>query len=183
MPPARRRAAWNSAALLVGLALLAAAGVAMWGLGHGTTIQRSGRPLPGQAAPDFSLALVDGSTLSLSDLRGQVVVVNFWATWCPSCAEELADLQSVWEAHQEQGVAFVGVAYQDDLSDVQRRVAAEGLTYLVGLDQGDHIAAAYGITGVPETFVIDSEGQVVNVYIGPISPQELAAQLDSLLGR
>jgi cytochrome c biogenesis protein CcmG/thiol:disulfide interchange protein DsbE len=183
IPQARRRAVRNSIGLAVGLLILLAAGLAMWGPGHGAAAQSSGRPLPGQPAPDFTLDLVDGSQFTLSDLRGQVAVVNFWATWCPPCEEELPRLQAVWDEYQEEGVAFVGVVYQDQMPAVQGAIARFGLTYPVGLDGSERIANSYGITGVPETFVIDREGQVAYLHIGPVGSDELTAEIEDLLSQ
>lgn len=183
VPQARRRAFWNTVALLVGVAFLVAAGVAMWGPGHGTTIYSSGRPFLGQTAPDFTLSLLDGSVFSLSEQRGQIVVLNFWASWCPPCEAEAADLQAVWEEYQEKGVAFVGIAYKDEEAAVRDFLARHSLTYPVGLDPTGQIAALYGITGVPETFVVDAGGEVVRFYIGPVTADQLRTVLDGLLGR
>ncbi len=181
VPQARRRALWNTVGLLAGVAVLVAAGVAMWGPGHGATAQSSGRPLPGQPAPDFTLALLDGSAFSLPDARGQAVVVNFWASWCPPCEAEAADLQAVWEEYREKGVAFVGVAYKDEEAAVRDFLAQHGLTYPVGLDPTGRIAALYGLTGVPETFVVDAEGKVARFYIGPVTADQLRTVLDGLV--
>ncbi len=194
VPQARRRAVRDGVALLAMFLLLTAAGVAMWGPGHGVSAQQTGRPLPGQPAPDFTLSLLDGSALRLSDLRGNVAVVNFWATWCPPCQEELPILQSLWaeyslspeealsSTYQPEAV-FLGLAYQDQESLVRATVARMGLTYRIGLDLDGRIARAYGITGVPETFIIDPQGQVAFVHIGPVTAEQLRGELDALLGR
>ena len=182
-PEARRRRARSTVAAVLVLAVLVAAGVAMWGPGHGASAQSAGRPLPGQPAPDFTLTLLDGGTLSLADLRGQVAVLNFWTTGCPSCREELPGLQMVWETYRDRGVAFVGIAYQESASAVRSAVAEYGLTYPLGLDSDGRIASAYGVTGVPETFVIDPEGNVAFFHIGPVTAEELAGELDTLLGQ
>ena len=178
---ARRRALWNTLGLLAGVAVLVAAGVAMWGPGHGATDSPSGRPLPGQSAPDFTLALLDGASFALSGHRGQVVVLNFWASWCPPCRAESADLQAVWEAYREKGVAFVGIAYKDEEAAVRGFLEDHGLTYPVGLDPTGRIASLYGITGVPETFILDAEGKVAHFYIGPVTADQLRAALDGLV--
>jgi len=183
VPQARRRALAAGIGLAAGLLVLVAAGVAMWGPGHGVTSQASARPLPGQPAPDFALTLLDGSSLSLSDLRGQLVVVNFWATWCSSCYDELPDLQAAWDEYRSQRVTFVGIAYQDEEAAVREVTSGMGLTYPVGLDLADRIGTAYGITGVPETVVVDSLGQVAFFHIGPVTAPQLVAELDTLLGR
>ncbi|MBN1954355.1 MAG: cytochrome c biogenesis protein CcsA [Anaerolineae bacterium] len=179
----RRRTIGNVVGLAVGLLVLGAAGAAMWGPGHGVTMQRAGRPLPGQAAPDFTLDLLDDSTFALSESRGQVVVLNIWATWCPPCEEELPDLQAAWDAYRGQGVVFVGAAYQDQVTAVQQMAADFGITYPIGVDAGDRVAMAYGITGVPETFVINPAGRVAYVHIGPVTAMELAQELDALLNQ
>jgi len=153
----------------------------MWTTGQGGGGQPVGRVLPGQAAPDFALSLLDGSALALSDMRGQVVVVNFWATWCPPCEEELPDLQAVWTEYREQGVTLVGIAFQEDEREAREMASRFGLTYPLGLDTGDRTATAYGITGVPETFVVDGTGQVAYVHVGPVTAGQLKEELDSLL--
>lgn len=183
VPEARRRAIRNAVGLMAGVLVLVAAGVVMWGTGHGAVTQPAGRPLPGQPAPDFILDLLDGSRLALSDLRGQVVVVNFWATWCPPCEDELPDLQAVWEEYRAEGVAFVGIAFQDEEADVREMASRFGIVYPLGLDVGERIAATYGVTRVPETFVVDPRGQVAYVHIGPVSAEVLREELDGLLDR
>jgi cytochrome c-type biogenesis protein CcmF len=170
-----RRRAGTVVGLAVGLIALAAAGLVMWGTGR-----PGGRPPTGYPAPDFTLTLLDGSTLALSELSGRVVVVNFWATWCTPCEEELPALQAIWEEYQEQ-VTFVGVAFQEDETAVQEMAAEFGLTYPVGLDPQGRIYASYGLTGVPETFVIDPSGKVAYKHIGPVSAEQLRGELDSLL--
>jgi peroxiredoxin len=132
-------------------------------------------------APDFTLDLLDGSAVTLSDLRGQVVVVNFWATWCPPCEDELPDLQTVWEAYQAEGVVLLGVAFDDEASPVQEMASRFGVTYPLGLEAGDRISSAYGVTAVPETFVVDQEGRVAYIHIGPVTGETLRVELDRLL--
>jgi DsbE subfamily thiol:disulfide oxidoreductase len=136
----------------------------------------------GQPAPDFRLTLLDGSSLTLQDLRGQVVVVNFWASWCPPCKDEMPDLQESWEAYGDRGVSFVGVAYQDERPAVEAALAEFGTTYPVGMDAGDRVAGLYGITGIPETFIVDQQGRVSYVHVGPLTAEMLSVELDALLG-
>ena len=193
-PQARRRALGAGVLVTVGVLVLVAAGIAMWGDGQGwaasgqdgspdTSSLSPSRPRirPGEMAPDLNLRLLDGSTVALSELRGQVVVVNFWATWCPPCEDELPDLQAVWEEYQQRGVALVGIAFEEEEAAVQEMASRFGLSYPLGLDAGDRISTAYGITGVPETFVINSEGLVSSVYIGPVTADQLRGDLDALL--
>jgi len=182
-PKARRRTVETAAGLAAGLLVLIAAGVTMWGAGLGATTQPVGRPLPGQPAPNFTLDLLDGSTLTLLDPPGQVAVVNFWATWCPPCEDEMPDLQAAWEEYQAKGVVFVGIAFDEEASAVREIASRFELTYPLGLDVGDRISTAYGITGVPETFIVDSEGRVAYVHIGPVNAEQLRKELDSLLDR
>jgi cytochrome c biogenesis protein CcmG/thiol:disulfide interchange protein DsbE len=163
------------------LLLLVGAGWAMWGVPHGTLHRVNPRPTVGEPAPEFRLQLLDGGTFSLTEQRGEVVVVNLWTSWCEPCQEELPDLQALWEAYGERGVRFVGVAHQDEPEGVRDAVADYGLTYPVGLDEGQRIADAYGITGVPETFVVAPDGRVAYVHVGPVTAEALAAELDALL--
>jgi peroxiredoxin len=178
VPEARRRRIATIVGLAIGVLVLVAAGVAMWG---GVRSQSRGRPIAGQVAPNFELDLLDGSALTLSDLRGQVVVVNFWATWCPPCEEELPDLQMIWEEYRADGSVVIGVAFQEEAAAVQEIAAQFGVTYPLGLDVGERISEVYGITAVPETFVVDQEGRVAYVHIGSVTAERLRAELDALL--
>lgn len=181
-PRTKQQNKWHIVGGIVLLALLLGAAWAMWiapqsQASEGTAM----RPSAGQPAPDFRLTLLDGSTLSLADLRGQVVVLNIWASWCPPCTEELPALQSVWTSYQDADVVLVGAAYQENEKDVRAAVESYGLTYPIGLDTNDRIASTYGITGVPETFIIDAEGRIAYVHIGPITADQLTQEMESLV--
>lgn len=128
----------------------------------------------GNLAPDFEMVLFDGSTFRLEDHRGQVVVLNFWASWCKPCREEMPALQ---QAADEAGdeVVFVGIGAKTDRDEDARAFAeAFGITYPIGRDTegGDRvngaIQTAYGVFGYPSTFVIDGQGRVDAVLITPI---------------
>ena len=142
----------------------------------------SKRPQIGDPAPDFTVTLLGGSDLASIDLQGRVVVINFWASWCAPCRNEAPELQSAWEAYQDKGVTFVGITYQDAKNASQRFVDTFGLTYPNGVDEKGQISRAYGITGIPETFIIDREGNIAWSRIGEVRADELAEQLERLLG-
>ena len=138
------------------------------------------RPQPGEPAPAFALALLDGSQLALHDLRGQVVVLHFWASWCDPCRREAPDLQQVWEQYQDRGVAFLGVTFQDARGASEAFIERFGLTYPNGVDERGRISQAYGVVAVPETFIIDREGQIAVVHVGPVRAERLAQDLEAL---
>jgi cytochrome c-type biogenesis protein CcmF len=169
----------NGAVTVIAALVLLGAGWSMWGTGHGATVRPAGRPLPGQPVPDFKLNLVGGGVFSLAQARGQPVIINFWASWCPACKEEMPALQQLWEEYEGQGVRFVGVAYQDEAAAAQAALAEYGTTYPVGLDEGERIARQYGITGVPETFVIAPDGTLAYLHIGPVTAEQLRADLEA----
>jgi cytochrome c-type biogenesis protein CcmF len=171
-----------TAGLVAGLVALAIAAVAMWGPSVESTGQSSGRPLQGQSVPEFSLTLLDGSTIALSQLRGRVVVVNFWASWCPPCEEELPHLQAIWEAYEAQGTVVLGIAFDKEGDAIQEMASRLGVTYPLGLDEASRISASFGVTAVPETFVVDDEGRVAFIHIGRVSEEQLRGELDELLG-
>jgi cytochrome c biogenesis protein CcmG/thiol:disulfide interchange protein DsbE len=154
----------------VGLGLLALLAFALFSPG-------GGRPQPGEPAPDFTLTLLDGSQTSLSDLRGQTTILNFWSSWCEPCRQEAPALQTIWETYRDKGIVLLGVSYKD-APDVSRAFVQElGLTYPNGADPRGRISRAYGITAVPETFIIDSQGQIAWYYIGQITAAELTQRL------
>lgn len=142
--------------------------------------------LQGSQAPDFTLPLFEQfeqEEVSLADLRGQVVVVNFWASWCVECYREAALLEQAWQDYQDQGVVFVGVDYLDTDKEGQAYLAQYGITYPSGLDIGTKISKAYGLTGVPETIFIDKDGNIAYVHIGPIEKAQLYDLLADLVAR
>lgn len=144
------------------------------------------RPSDG-AAPDFTLTLFPdyqsgfGDQVNLADLRGKIVVLNFWASWCDPCKEEAALLQNVSETYADRGVVFLGADYLDQEPAAMRYLKEFGITYANGPDVGSQIARHYRIQGVPETFFITPEGSVDWFKIGPLSASELQGCLDALL--
>jgi DsbE subfamily thiol:disulfide oxidoreductase len=147
-------------------------------LTYGFLSSRSGGRLQrGELVPDFTLALLDGSEVTLAELRGQVVVLNFWASWCAPCRLEASALQSVWEAYRDQGVVFVGVTYHDAQGASLAFINEYGITYPNGVDKRGQISRDYGVTGVPETYVIDREGRLTWFQIGEVDAEELSQQV------
>ena len=137
-------------------------------------------------APDFTLTLFDQfdrDQLALADLRGQVVVINFWASWCVECYKEAELLEQAWRNYRDQGVIFVGVDYLDTEKEALAYMQQYDITYPSGPDIGDKISRAYGITGVPETFFIDKAGNIAHVQIGPIEKVQLQTLLDKLVAQ
>ena len=151
-------------------------GLLGWGL-----VKTSGGPRSSGDAPDFTLTGFNGEQLTLSDLRGQVVVINFWASWCPPCREEAAYLEATWREFRERGVVFVGVDYVDTEPEALAYIDEFDITYLNGPDIGTRISQAYRIQGVPETFFVDRDGQLRGVKIGPLRPPELEERIEALL--
>lgn len=150
-----------------------------WGLGRDPTAISS--PLPGRMAPTFRLETLDGDTLDMADLRGQVVVLNFWASWCVPCIQEHPVLREAGERYREDGVRVVGVLYQDS-----RRNAIDFMERLGGdwptvLDPGTRTAIDYGVYGVPETFFIDRTGRIAYKQIGPVNREVMTTWIERLL--
>ena len=148
----------------------------------GISLARAGQSQPTSGpAPDFTLRTFEGDVFNLSDQRGKVVVINFWASWCVPCREEAPILQDVWERYRGQGVVLVGVADLDVERDALAFIDEFGITYPNGLDMGKRISTSYKIKGVPETFIVDQDGNIVEFYIGPAQAGQLDAILESLL--
>ena len=140
--------------------------VALGGVAALQVAQRS--PRTGYPAPDFALPDLAGTTHRLSDYRGKIVFVNLWATWCPPCREEMPGMQRL--SQQLAGRDFVMLAIAEDeggAAAVGPFVAQLGLTFPVLLDPDARLSPRFGVTGYPETFILDRNGNVVNHIIGP----------------
>ena len=141
---------------------------------------RSG-PLEKGMAPEFTLTSFNGETLTLSELRGQVVVINFWASWCPPCREEAPYLEQTWRNYKDRGVVLIGVDYLDTETEALAYIEEFEITYFNGPDLGTRISQAYNLQGVPETFYIGKNGEIRGIKIGPLVPPELDQKIEALL--
>jgi cytochrome c biogenesis protein CcmG, thiol:disulfide interchange protein DsbE len=174
---------------LIGLGIVVLAVVVLFGFALAPRNQTATAAVTGQqlaadpvgsVAPDFTGTLVDGSgSLALSSLRGRTVVVNFWASWCTTCKEEaqiVADTEKKWRA---KGVVFVGVDSHDTTAGANTYVQTYGLGYASVQDPDSRVGARYDVTGLPETYFLDTKGRIVAKYISAIDE----ATLDSLISK
>ncbi len=170
------------AGILIGGLVVVGALVAVLYSGFGHDPRAIKSPLIHRTAPDFSLERVDGKgTLSLAQLEGKPAVINFWATWCDPCKEELPVLLQA--ARGAKGVQFVGIVYEDDPANIENALARHGgAAYPTLIDKGGHAAIAYGVAGVPETFFLDRTGHIVAKFPGPLEPDELQGYLAEIRG-
>lgn len=144
---------------------------------------------PGHVVSDFTLPLFSGyefegrDEVHLDDLRGRVVVINFWASWCKPCEQEAADLQRAWEQYEPTGeVVFLGIDYVDTEPDARVYLKKFGITYPNGPDLATRISQYFRTKGVPETYFIDREGILRYVQVGPFSSlQQIQAIIDPIL--
>jgi cytochrome c biogenesis protein CcmG, thiol:disulfide interchange protein DsbE len=140
-------------------------------------------PLIGKRAPDFELPLLDGGgVVRLSDLRGQVVVVNFWASWCAPCRDEHPHLQNAWTRYRDQGAVILGVMYQDSAEGARAYLEELGGDWPILQDPGARAAIDYGVFGVPETVFIGPDGIVAHKVIGEVDYLQLSRWITRLSG-
>lgn len=132
-------------------------------------------------APDFTLTGFDGKVVTLSEMRGQVVIINFWASWCQPCRQEAAYLEQTWRKYKDQGVVFIGIDYVDIEPSALAYIKEFDITYINGPDLGTRISQAYNIQGVPETFYVAKNGELRGVTIGPLQAPELDKKIEDLL--
>lgn len=125
---------------------------------------------------DFTLSTLDGDTLTLSDLRGDWVVLNFWATWCPPCVEEMPYLNQI---AAERAVHVLGVNFNEDASLVRQFVADHAISFPILMQPDDITLLIYGVRGLPRTIVIAPDGTIAHTIIGQIDPATFDAWLDA----
>jgi cytochrome c biogenesis protein CcmG, thiol:disulfide interchange protein DsbE len=176
---ARLRLGARALAVAVVLALL---GLLIWKVAQGesevtSALSRGEAP----EAPSFTLERLDGrGDLALESLRGKTVVLNFWASWCGPCRDEMPLLQQGWERWRGRDVVFVGIDVDDLRSDARRFLERFGVTYPNVYDGKSSTVGRYGVTGVPETYFVDRGGKIRYRIAGPV---EEAADLDEGIER
>ncbi|MRR31464.1 TlpA family protein disulfide reductase [bacterium] len=131
---------------------------------------------------DFTVKKLDGSPVALSSLRGQVVLVNFWATWCTPCKEEMPLLQAYYDAHKEDGFVLVGINVSDDVEDAQAFISQYGYTFPVWSDAAGNVLIDLNMNGLPASLVVDAQGRLVKRWIGPLAQEDLDQVITPLLG-
>ncbi|MCA0452551.1 MAG: TlpA family protein disulfide reductase [Chloroflexi bacterium] len=132
-------------------------------------------------APLFEAQTLDGQVMGLGDLRGKVVLINFWATWCEPCKAEMPDIQAVYEDYQGRGLVVLGVNLDEGQADVSRWVEQLGLTFDILLDEGQQIAGLYQLRGQPSSYLVATDGVIKQIYYGPTTRQSLEAAIAPFL--
>lgn len=179
-PNSRRQLIW----LLMGMAAL---GILIW---LAVLIQTGFNFVSGEAQDseerpeiDFTVKDLSGQSVSLSTLRGKVVLVNFWATWCSPCKEEMPLLQAYYDAHKEDDFVLVGVNVSDDVEDAQAFIDQSGYTFPVWSDPPGNVLIDLNMNGLPASLVVDEQGKLVKRWIGPLAQEDLEDVITPLLGK
>jgi len=174
---------WN--ALLIGIITL---GI-VWILASRIEVSASGpsalpNPQIGFAAPDFTLDTLDGGTITLSELRGQPVLINLWASWCPPCRAEMPALDTVYRKYREAGfvVLAVNTTFQDSEADARAFAQNLGLTFPILLDRDGAASRRYQLQALPTSFFVGRDGTIRDIVIGgPMSEALIASRVEGLL--
>ncbi|MBI3323611.1 MAG: TlpA family protein disulfide reductase [Candidatus Omnitrophica bacterium] len=168
---------------LVGAAILGGYWITQGGM---SAQSASEKPAPGgsqrSAAPDFRVTALDGKTVQLSALKGKVVLLDFWATWCPPCRAEIPHFKELHTAYGPKGVELIGLSLDQEGEGVVRSFAQEqGIRYTLAMASPDLPQRYGGIRGIPTTFLIDKQGRIAKKYVGYQDKQVFESQIQSLL--
>jgi len=150
----------------------------------GLTASQAAAPAPsvGHQAPDFMLPALDSQAVSLGSLRGQVVLVNFWATWCPPCRAEMPAIESVYEHYRDRGLVVLAVNLKEDPQSVGAFMTQYRLTFPALLDSDGQVSSLYLARVLPSSFFLDRRGVVRAVYYGPMPRSVIVGMIEQLLG-
>lgn len=127
----------------------------------------------GMPAPAFELEGMDGGKISLESLKGNVTLVNFWATWCAPCVNEMPFLEEAYEAGKDKGLRVIGVNVYQKADRVARFVEKTGISFTIGLDPKGKMAKDYGVSAIPATFLLGRDGKILNFVMGVVSREQL----------
>ena len=169
---------------IIPMILVILAALVISGCGGSTITTGNGTPaiapVVGARAPDFTLPTIAGSTVELDELRGQPVILNFWATWCGYCRYQMPFLQAASE-EKEHEMEFVGINIRENIDKVRQVIEYEGIDYTIALDGDGAIANSYNVRPIPATFFLDEHGIIQNIKIGAFMSQtELMAVLEDI---
>lgn len=131
-------------------------------------------------APDFKFTLLDGTKTSLAQLQGKPVFLNFWATWCPPCVGEMPHFEKLYPKYKDK-INFVAISLDDSKADADAFIQQKSFTFPVGFANNQEIAAKYEIQGIPTSYIIDAQGNVIASYIGAMDEQTLEKFLNKAL--
>lgn len=141
-------------------------------------------PIVGRLAPDFTLKTLDGQTVTLSELRGRPVLINFWASWCGPCRLEMPHLVATYEKHKDQGFVILGIdmTFSDSVSDVEAFVKKFGVAFPILLDEtGEVTNELYKVQGTPTSYFINREGVITYRHVGAMTDEFIAKRLEDIL--
>lgn len=142
--------------------------------GNNTT---PGAAAVGRPAPDFTLANLDGNQVSLSDFRGKTVFINFWATWCPPCREEMPAIETLYQQYKDKDVVVLGVDILETEGEVRQFVEEGGYSWIFVMDTTGEVTASYQVIAIPTSFFIDKEGIIRVIQIGAMTKGAMEARL------
>ena len=143
--------------------------------------EATGSIIIGSKAPDFSMTGISGQQISLKDLRGQGVLVNFWATWCYPCREEMDDLKAAYEKYKDQGIVILGIDMKEGEDTVRKFTDSYKITYPILIDTDGKVSDAYNVFGIPSSFFIDREGVIRDIVLGEMDQDSINNKIEKLI--
>jgi peroxiredoxin len=181
----RGRNAWFLRILLIASVVVLVLGAWRWfeARQQRATLQSPGfAPAAGTQAAAFTLPAPDGSTMSLADFKGKVVLLNFWATWCPPCKAEMPDLQALHDEYgASRGFAVLGVNMMESREPVNNFAILRNLTFPIVLDEDGMVSAQrFGVRGLPTSIIVDRDGRIIDSWNGQLSKKEMLSRLEKV---
>ena len=172
----------KSVLAIAALVIVGFLGLLIWGMLNKEPITGlSGITMVNRPAPDFTLTTFEGTAISLEDLRGKPVVINFWASWCPPCRIEAPLIERTWREYKNRGLIFLGVNIQDRKEDALNYIREFDITYPNGPDPTGEISIDYGVSGLPVTFFVSSKGEIVRRWVGAIEKSVLISSIEEIM--